>query len=190
LADLQRRIVKLEGSGRPRRHRWRSVLSAVLVTLAALPSVLSVVAVWADSMVEDTDRCVDTVALLVEDPGVQTAVTNRATTVILEQIDVKALVAKLSAAVQQERAPPAAAELIGELSGPIENGLKKLVSSTVHRIVSSSAFEPCGRTPTALRTAPWTKRSLARTVAWSQGHGRSGTARTEATSVLLCTRTA
>ncbi|MFJ2234778.1 hypothetical protein [Streptomyces sp. NPDC087859] len=141
LADLQRRIAELEGGGRPRRHRWRSFLSAVLVVLAALLSVLSVLAVWANSMVEDTDRYVDTVAPLAADPAVQTAVTNRATTVILEQIDVKALVAELSTAVQEEGTRPAAAKLIGELDGPIENGLKALVSTTVQRLVSSSAFE-------------------------------------------------
>ncbi|MFD3720551.1 hypothetical protein [Streptomyces sp. NPDC058674] len=141
MADLQRRIAELEGGGRPRRHRWRSVLSAVLVILAALLAVLSVVAVWTDSIVGDTDRYVDTVAPLAGDPAVQTAVTNRATTVILEQIDVKALVGELSAAAAQEGSPPAVAKLIGELSGPIENGLKELVSATVHRIVASSAFE-------------------------------------------------
>ncbi|MEU1039482.1 hypothetical protein [Streptomyces sp. NPDC005907] len=140
MADLQRRIAELEGGGRPRRHRWRSALSAVLVILAALLSVLSVVAVWADSMVEDTDRYVDTVAPLAEDPAVRTAVTNRATKAILDRIDVKALVAELSSAARQDGAPPALAKLIGELDGPIENGLKELVSSTVHRIVSSPAF--------------------------------------------------
>ncbi|MFJ8660577.1 hypothetical protein [Streptomyces sp. NPDC093795] len=113
----------------------------MLVILAALLSVLSVVAVWADSMVADTDRYVDTVAPLARNPAVQTAVTNRATTVILEQIDVKALVGELSTAANQEGAPPAVAKLVGELSGPIEKGLEELVSSTVHRIVSSTAFE-------------------------------------------------
>ncbi|MFD9305672.1 hypothetical protein ACFWCB_23970 [Streptomyces sp. NPDC060048] len=141
LADLHRRIAELEGGGRPTHHRWRSALSAVLVILAAFLSVLSVVAVWTNSMVEDTDRYVDTVAPLAQDPAVQTAVTNRATTVILEKIDVKELVGELSAAAKQEGAPPAAAKLIGQLSGPIENGLKELVNSTVRRIVSSSAFE-------------------------------------------------
>ncbi|WP_318209645.1 hypothetical protein [Streptomyces sp. SJL17-1] len=134
LADLQRRIAELEGGGRPRRHRGRSVLSAVLVILAALLSVLSVVAVWADSMVADTDRYVDTVAPLARNPAVQTAVTNRAATVILEQIDVKALVGELSTAAQQDGAPPAVAKLVGELSGPIVDRAKdELVKSGFSR---------------------------------------------------------
>lgn len=141
LSDLRRRIAELERGGRPpRRTRWRSALSGVLVVLAAVFSVLSVVAVWADSMVEDTDRYVDTVAPLAEDPAVQAAVTDRATTVILDRIDVKALVAELSSAAAQEGAPPKVARLMGEIAGPIENGLKELVSSTVRRTVASPAF--------------------------------------------------
>ncbi|MFJ3224746.1 hypothetical protein ACIPJS_15535 [Streptomyces sp. NPDC086783] len=141
LADLQRRIRELESGGTPRRHRWRSVLSTVAVTIAALLSVLSVVAVWADSMVEDTDRYVDTVAPLAEDPAVQTAVTNRATSAILDQIDVKDVVAELSSAAKQKGAPPALDKLIGELDGPIESGLKEFVHSAVSRVVTGSAFE-------------------------------------------------
>lgn len=140
LADLKRRIAELESTGRPRRHRWRSLLSAVLAILAAVLSVLAVVAVWANSMVADTGRYVDTVAPLADDPAVQTAVTNRATTAILDRIDVKSLVAELSSEAGKEGAPPALAKLIGELDGPIENGLKELVSSTVHRVVASPAF--------------------------------------------------
>ncbi|MFI1395837.1 hypothetical protein [Streptomyces sp. NPDC020681] len=140
--DLQRRIAELEGKGRQKQHhRVRSVLSAVLVVLAALLSILSVVAVWANSIVGDTDRYVATVAPLAEDPAVQTAVTNRATTAILAQIDVEALVQELSAAAAERGVPPRAAQLIDGLTGPIESGLKELVSSTVRRIVSSEAFD-------------------------------------------------
>lgn len=140
LDDLQRRMAELEG-GSKQRHRGRSVLSAVLVVLAALLSILSVVGVWANSIVGDTDRYVATVAPLADDPDVQTAVTNRATAAILAEIDVKALVQELSAAAAQEGVPPEAAKLISGLSGPIESGLKELVSSTVRRVVSSEAFE-------------------------------------------------
>ncbi|WP_405806709.1 hypothetical protein OG729_16075 [Streptomyces sp. NBC_00210] len=140
LDELRRRVAELEG-GKQRRHRVRSVLSAVLVILAALLSILSVVAVWVNSIVGDTDRYVATVAPLADDPAVQTAVTNRATAAILAQIDVKALVAQLSDAAAQKGVPPKAAELINNLDGPIESGLKELISSTVRKVVSSSAFE-------------------------------------------------
>ncbi|QIP87873.1 hypothetical protein GLX30_31925 [Streptomyces sp. Tu 2975] len=145
MTDLERRIAELESGRRPRRHRWRSVLSAVLVVLAALLSVLSTVAVRADSMVEDAGRYVDTVAPPAQDPAVRTAVTDRATTAILTRIDAKALVAELSAAAKQEGAPPAVANLIGELDGPLESALKELVSSTVRRIVSSQALDTLWR---------------------------------------------
>ncbi|MEV6651106.1 hypothetical protein [Streptomyces sp. NPDC051219] len=138
--DLQRRVADLEGGSR-RRHRGRSLLSAVLIILAAVLSVLSVVAVWADSIVGDTDRYVATVAPLADDPAVQTAVTNRATAALLAEIDVKAVVNELSAAASQEGVRPEVARLISGLSGPIESGLKELISSTVRRVVSSDVFE-------------------------------------------------
>ncbi|MGX1884988.1 hypothetical protein [Streptomyces sp. NPDC055287] len=137
---LQRRVAELEGKHR-RRHRGRSLLSAVLVVLAAILSILSVVAVWANSIVGDTDRYVATVAPLAHDPAIQTAVTNRATAAVLAQIDVDALVKELSTAAKQRGVPPRVAQLINGLSRPIESGLKELVSSTVRRVVSSDVFE-------------------------------------------------
>lgn len=141
LEELQRRIADLEGGGRRHHHRVRSVLSVVLIVLAAVLSVLSVVAVWANSIVGDTDRYVATVGPLADNPEVQTAITNRASAAILAQIDVKALVAELSAVAAQNGVPPRAAQLIGGLTGPIESGLKELVTSTVRRVVASGAFE-------------------------------------------------
>ncbi|MEV4680559.1 hypothetical protein [Streptomyces kurssanovii] len=69
VADLERGIAESESGGRPRRHRCRSVLSAVTLFLAALPSVLSAVAVWADSVVEGTDGLRR--ARVLDDPGAE-----------------------------------------------------------------------------------------------------------------------
>lgn len=104
-------------------------------------SLLSVIAVWANSIVRDTDRYVATVGPLASDPDVQKAVTNRVTNVVLAQIDVDALVKQLQDAVSEKGVPPRAAQLVGNLDGPITSGLKQLVSGTVERVVSSSAFE-------------------------------------------------
>ncbi|MFF9120631.1 hypothetical protein ACF09Y_34610 [Streptomyces massasporeus] len=124
-----------------RHHPFRSFGSVLLILLAALLSLLSVVAVWANSIVQDTDRYVDTVGPLASDPDVQKAVTNRVTSAVLAQIDVDALVKELTDAAAQQGVPPRLNQLLGDLDGPIENGLKELVSSTVERVVTSSAFE-------------------------------------------------
>jgi hypothetical protein len=144
LDELRHRVSALETTGPPqaaRHHRFRSVGSVLLILFAALLSLLAVVAVWANSIVRDTDRYVATVGPLASNPDVQQAVTNRVTAAVLAQIDVDALVKQLTAAVTEKGVPPQAAQLLGKLDTPIENGLKQLVSGAVEKVVSSSAFE-------------------------------------------------
>ncbi|WP_407918107.1 hypothetical protein [Kitasatospora sp. NE20-6] len=124
-----------------RHHFWRTTGSTVLIVVASLLALLSVIAVWTSSFVGDTDRYVATVAPLASDPDVQNAVSARVTSAVLEQIDVKALVKQLSDAAAQQGVPAEASTLINGLSGPITSGLTELVNSTVHKVVSSSAFE-------------------------------------------------
>ncbi|WP_055587609.1 hypothetical protein [Peterkaempfera griseoplana] len=143
LDDLRQRVAALEEHGPPpavRRHRVRTTWSVLLIVLAALLSILSVVAVWADSIVGDTDRYVATVAPLASNPDIQQAVTRRTTDVVLDRVDVPSVVDRLASAAQQKGVPPQAADLLTHLSGPIRTGLGDLVGSTVQRVVSSSAF--------------------------------------------------
>ncbi|CAL9507996.1 hypothetical protein SUDANB105_03552 [Streptomyces sp. enrichment culture] len=143
LDELRSRVTALEGAATPprRHHPFRSIGSVLLILLAALLSLLSVVAVWANSIVQDTDRYVATVGPLASDPDVQQAVTNRVTDAVLSHVDVKALVDQLTDAASEQGVPPRAAELLKNLDGPIESGLKQLVSGAVERVVTSSAFE-------------------------------------------------
>ncbi|MDH6579318.1 hypothetical protein [Kitasatospora sp. MAP5-34] len=141
--ELRRRLAALE-SATPQpgqKHRLRTSGAVVLIILAAVLSLLSVIAVWTSDIVGNTDRYVQTVAPLASNPDVQDAVTGRVTTAVLDQIDVKGLVKQLSDAAAQRGVPPQAAGLINGLSGPITSGLTDLVSTTVHQFVSSSAFE-------------------------------------------------
>ncbi|MFI6564219.1 hypothetical protein [Streptomyces sp. NPDC050534] len=144
LAQLRQRVNALESAGPPRQarhHPFRSLGSVLLILFAALLSLLSVVAVWANSIVRDTDRYVATVGPLASDPDVQQAVTKRVTNAVLAQVDVQALVKQLTDAAAQKGVPPQTAKLLGNLQGPIENGLKQVVSSSVERVVTSSAFK-------------------------------------------------
>ncbi|MFF1725683.1 hypothetical protein [Streptomyces sviceus] len=144
LAELRQRVHALESAEQPRaarHHPFRSLGSVLLILLAALLAMLSVVAVWANSIVQDTDRYVATVGPLASDPDVQKAATNRITAAVLAQVDVDALVKQLTDAASAKGVPPQAAKLLGNLDGPIESGLKQLVSGTVERVVTSSAFE-------------------------------------------------
>ncbi|MFC6593862.1 hypothetical protein [Kitasatospora paranensis] len=141
---LHARIAALEAAAPPPRkehHRLRTSGSVVLIVIASLLSMLAVIAVWTSDIVGNTDRYVSTMAPLATQPDVQDAVTNRVTQVVLDQIDVKALVQQLSDAAAQQGVPPNAAKLIGGLTGPITSGLTDLVHSTVQRVVTSSQFE-------------------------------------------------
>ncbi|KOU75688.1 membrane protein [Streptomyces sp. MMG1533] len=142
--ELRHRVRTLENTGRSpaTRHHWfRSTGSVLLILLASLLSLLAVVSVWVNSIVQDTDRYVATVGPLASNPDVQKAITNRVTTAVLAQVDVEGLVKELEEAAAEKGASPKAAELLGNLKGPITSGLKSLVSGTVERVVSSSAFD-------------------------------------------------
>ncbi|PBC70716.1 hypothetical protein BX265_5271 [Streptomyces sp. TLI_235] len=143
VAELKARLATLEATTPPHKrehHRWRTSGAVVLIVIASLLSMLSVMAVWTANFVGDTDRYVQTVAPLATEPDVQDAITNRVTTVVLDQIDVNALVKQLSDAAAQQGVPENLAGLIGNLSGPIKSGLTDLVSSTVHKVVTSEQF--------------------------------------------------
>ncbi|MGW2829459.1 hypothetical protein [Streptomyces sp. NPDC001286] len=141
LEELRRRVSELESARHEPKHRMRALGSSLLIILASLLALLAVVAVWANSIVRDTDRYVATMAPLASNPDIQKAVTNRVTDAVLQRVDVNGLVKELSDAAAQKGVPPRIATLVGNLDGPIENGLKQLVSNTVMRVVSSSAFE-------------------------------------------------
>jgi hypothetical protein len=143
LEELRRRIARLEARGAPahqEHHRARATGSAVLIVLAAVLSLLAVVAVWARDQVTDTSRFVATMAPLAGDPHVQSALTTRVTNVVAQQIDVPSLVDQLSQAASQKGVPPRAANLIGSLSGPIGSGITSLVGTVVNGVVTSPAF--------------------------------------------------
>ncbi|MEU3077238.1 hypothetical protein [Streptomyces laurentii] len=140
---MRQRLAALEASKPPpraRHHLLRTSGSVVLIVISSLLALLAVVAVWTDSIVGDTDRYVATVAPLASDPDVQAAVTSRVTSEVLSHIDVKALVGQLSQAAAEQGAPPRLSKLIGDLTGPITNGLTQLVSGTVNKVVTSDQF--------------------------------------------------
>ncbi|WP_431676827.1 hypothetical protein [Kitasatospora sp. KL5] len=144
VARLHARIAALEATHPPAKkehHRWRTSGAVVLIVIASLLSMISVLAVWTADFVGNTDRYVSTVAPLATDPDIQAAVTNRVTQVVLEQIDVDALVKELSDAAAQQGVPENAAKLIDNLKGPIKSGLTQLVSSAVDKVVTSQAFD-------------------------------------------------
>lgn len=127
LAALRRRA--------PGRPWWRTTLSALLITLAAVLAPLGAVAVWIADEMADTDRYVATVAPLARHPDVRAAVTDRVTDAAMAKIDIDSL---LSRVAPSDR--PRLERALGGLQGPITSGIRDFVRQTVANFVASDAF--------------------------------------------------
>jgi hypothetical protein len=127
-------------SARRARHPARSVPAALLIIVACILAPLSIVAVWANDLVGDTDRYTATVGPLAENPDVQTAVTNRVTDLIVQKIDIPAEVSSVVSALQSRGLSSQATTALSALSGPIQSGVSGFIHSTVAKVVTSSAF--------------------------------------------------
>ncbi|MGW8355257.1 hypothetical protein [Streptomyces wedmorensis] len=139
LAVLRARVAALEAekpAARPPHHRVRSFFSALLIVIGCILIPLGIVASWTASIVGDTDRYVQTVTPLASDPDVQAAVANRVTNVVMEHIDLPALLEGLA---PEER--PLAEKALGKLGGSLESALSSFVHDRTQDIVASPAFE-------------------------------------------------
>ncbi|WP_238488279.1 hypothetical protein [Actinoplanes flavus] len=131
-AEVTALRAQLEGEGRRRRPRGRGIrrgVAAVLAAVAAFALVTSVVGLWAATTTLNTDRWVATVAPLPQDPKVNAAVAEYATTEVFRVLDVE----------QRLRAvlPEQAAFVAGPLTGQIREQVRK----TVQNVLGSDRFE-------------------------------------------------
>ena len=109
--------------------RRRVVASLVLLVLGTAMLPTAVVTVWTRNQVLDTDRYVQTITPLADDPIIEATVANRIAQAVSTQIDVKSLA--------QEALPPEAAFL----AAPIAAGADNLIQETSKRIVRSDQFK-------------------------------------------------
>jgi hypothetical protein len=129
-------------TGEPARRRfsWRAVVSALLITVACLLAPLSVTAVWASRQVSDTDRYLETVAPLADDPAVQRTISDAVSNAILDAVDFQSIATETLDAVAQQGMPPRVAANLQALSGPLVNGIENFVRSQVDKLVASPQF--------------------------------------------------
>lgn len=114
--------------------RWSGAV--VLFVVAALLVTVSLVARYARAELLDTNTYVATVEPLASDPDVQTAVTNRVTTELVDAIDVPQLAQQLAQQSNLTRAPLIA----GVISGPISDWLESFIHKHVGDFVASQRF--------------------------------------------------
>ncbi len=114
--------------------RWKAVVAAVCVILAALLTIPASFAYWGQRTINDGQRYIDTVGPLVNSPEVQAAIATKVTDAIESQVDVEALLNQVFANVITSR--PRLQALIGPLSGAVNS----LIETQVSAFIASSAF--------------------------------------------------
>ena len=130
----------VSASGR-RRGWWRPLVAGLLVALAALLAPLSVVATWASGQINDTDRYVESVAPLANDPDVQDAIATRVEDVIFSYLDLEQVTDELVAALSDRGLSERAAVTLQAVAGPLTAGIRSFVVDRIHSLVESDVFE-------------------------------------------------
>ncbi|MFF9196611.1 hypothetical protein ACF09L_15520 [Streptomyces sp. NPDC014779] len=144
LGVLRARVASLEAAAaaaaakpaRPPHHRVRAFFSALLIVVGCVLAPLGLVAAWAADQIGDTDRYVATVTPLASDPEVRAAVADRVTDVVMERIDLDAL---LEGVAPDQR--PALAKALGKLGDSLEGAVRSFVHDKAQDVVASDAFE-------------------------------------------------
>lgn len=131
-----------------RRVRWASVGSAILLVLGLLLVPVSVLAVWTNNQVSNTERFVATVSPVAADPAVQAALANRITAEVMACVDVQQIAGEAVDALAAQGLPPRLADRLRDLTGPGERvGSYRKRSTSSSRVRGSSLrySKPPGR---------------------------------------------
>jgi hypothetical protein len=146
IQQLQEQVTQLqsqldEGPGKPKGHWKRTLVSTILIVIAVILAPLSVVSVWARGEVTDTQRYVETVAPLADNPAIQDAVATRITDEIFTYIDVSAIANEAVDTLTSNRdlndRQKAALEA---LVGPLTSGVESYTADAVNKVVRSEQF--------------------------------------------------
>ncbi|MER7572234.1 hypothetical protein [Streptomyces sp. NPDC126514] len=138
LERLRARIEALESEreARPRRHRAKSLLAAVLIVLGCILAPLGAVAAWTADITGDTDRYVDTVEPLARDRDIQNAVATRVTDAVMARLDLTALLSQTPAADR-----PLVEKALGRLGPSLEDAVASFVHDKAQAVVASDVFD-------------------------------------------------
>ena len=150
LARLRARVAELEAAqlaaapaGAERQHdTTRAFAATVLIVIACLLAPVSVLSVWASTVVSQTDRYVETVAPVADDPGVQSAIADEVTAAIMENLEVAEVTGQaLETLAGQENMPPRVADALPALAVPLTRGIEDFTRTQTGNFVASPQFE-------------------------------------------------
>ena len=146
VARLRAEVARLKAEQEPpepadRTGWWRPVVAGVLVIIAAVLAPVSVLATWANGQINDTDRYIETVGPLANDPDVQEAIAARVEQVIFSYLDIDAATEALVEAISAQGLPAPVAVTLQAAVGPLAQGIENFVSEQILEFVKSDAFE-------------------------------------------------
>jgi hypothetical protein len=125
---------------RPRRRVvWKSIAAGFLLVLGCLLAPISLLTVWVNNQVANTDRFVATTSPLIQDPSVQAVVTDRVTNTIFGYVDVQAIATDAVNALAARGVPPEVTDRLQGLTGPLTSAVHNYVHGTVAQVVASPA---------------------------------------------------
>ncbi|MFF3350019.1 hypothetical protein [Streptomyces sp. NPDC002779] len=138
LERLRARVEALEAERavRPRRHRVKSLLAALLVVLGCILTPLGALAAWTADITRDSDRYVDTVEPLARDRDVQNAVAGRVSDAVMAHLDLKALLSQTPVADR-----PLVEKALGKLGGSLEDAVRSFVHDKAQAVIASDTFD-------------------------------------------------
>lgn len=118
-------------------RRWgvRSIASLVVFVLATALAPIALVGHWGHRTVIDTERYLETVGPLIEQPEVQEALAVSITDAVVERIDTEAQVEGLLSTLFPD------SPFTGPLASPIAAGINSLIGELVVRFVASEQFQ-------------------------------------------------
>ncbi|WP_292827560.1 hypothetical protein [Microbacterium sp.] len=128
--------------------RWRAVVSAICIVIAAILVPVSIVSAWARVQLVDEDAFVNTLAPLVDDPAVQALIVDETMSAITAEVDFNQITANVFDGIAGLGLPPRAVQALDLLQAPAADGLESLVTQTVTRVVESDAFADVWATAT------------------------------------------
>ena len=132
--ELQQEIAQLKAELQKRKAKerkpfpWRNLIAWILIVLAFILAIAAPLASWGHDYLLDTNRFVDTVAPLIKDDAVAQAISDRAATLLIEELDI------------QDRLDSVLPEEITFIAGPITNGVETLAQKAAKTILQSDQF--------------------------------------------------
>lgn len=138
LEALRSEVAALRSGSAPeatkrQRHTWRWIGCWLLVVVTAVLVLVAVVARFAESELLDTDRYVETVAPLAEDPAIQAEIADQVTQQVVSRVDVEGVMtdALTGLAERAPRLPEAITGLAPVIAGQVESFIHGVVTNLV-----------------------------------------------------------